>query len=135
MIPKRLQQIQRLEEAWWARWREDGFSLMCPRMRWHTQVRNVRRGDIVLVKYDQKLGKDKFRLARISEVVPDGHGRVRTVVADIRDKRKAVRERTEVCRAGLMQIRLPIQRLVVVLPYGEEWNQGLVHEEGTPNSS
>ena len=129
LVPRRLEQVQRLEKAWWARWQEDGFALLCPRKKWHTQQRNVKEGDIVLVKYDQKVGNDKFRLARIAQTLPDVHGKVRTVLVEMRNRRKASREKAEVCKAGLLQVRLPVQRLVVILPVEEEWNQGLVSVE------
>ena len=125
LVPKRLEQIRRLEEAWWARWAEDGFQLLCPRKKWHLQHRNLQAGDIVLIKYQQALGKDKFRLGKVEEAIPDIHGRVRTVLVSTRDKRKALRERKETCKAGLMELRLPVQRLVVLLPAGEAWSQGM----------
>ena len=70
--------------------------------------RNLEPGDIVLIKYNQALGKDKFRLGRVSEAAPDRRGKVRTVVVLTRDRRKALRERKEVCKAGLMEMKLPV---------------------------
>ena len=39
LINKRLEQIRKLEEAWWSRWSEDGFQLLCPRKKWHVDMR------------------------------------------------------------------------------------------------
>ena len=71
----------------------NGFQLLCPRKKWHTATRPLQINDIVLVKYQQSLGKDKYRLARVNEVYPDQHGKIRTVGVVTRDQRKAVRER------------------------------------------
>ena len=80
--------------------------------------------DIVLVKYQQQVSKDRFHLGRVLRTIPDQHQRVRTVIVGVRDRRKAVRERREVCRSGIVEMTLPIQRLVVILPSGETWGQG-----------
>ena len=78
-------------------------------------------GDIGLLRYDRKLGKDKYRLCKVSEVKPDIHGVVRTVVVSMRDRRKAVREARDICRAGLMELEVAVQRIVVILPREEAW--------------
>ena len=87
-------------------------------------TREVCVGDIVLIKYEQQLNKDRYRLGKVQQVLLDEHQRVRTVVGVTRDRRKAIRERREVCRAGLVEMTLPVQRLVVILPSGESWEQG-----------
>ena len=84
--------------------------------------------DIVLIKYQQQLGKDCFRLGRVSQTLPDKHQKVRTVVVATRDRRKGTRERREVCRAGLVEMTLPVQRVVVLLPAGESWQEGTTVE-------
>ena len=56
---------------------------------------------------------------------PDTHGNVRTVVVQVRDRRKAVREGSMRCKAGLTEMVVAVQRLVVILPREESWNQGL----------
>ena len=80
-------------------------------------------GDIVLVQYSQKFSKHKFRLARILELHPDACGRVRTVTAGLRDRHKAVGEAWDECKSGLSPMRLPVQRLVMVLPMAEQAHQ------------
>ena len=85
----------------------------------------------MLIKYEQSLGSDRYRLGRIGEVHPDMHGKVRTVTVMTRDRRKASREKAGVCRAGLTQIQLPVQRLVVILPAGEAWGEGLQPPESS----
>ena len=64
----------------------------------------------------------------MQQVHPDQHQNVRTVTVVTRDRRKAIRERREVCRAGLVEMILPVQRLVVILPAGESWKTGAPEE-------
>ena len=120
-----MQQIQQLEDAFWARWSQDGFPLMCPVKKWTQTERNLEVGDIALLKYDKQYGKDKFRLCRVARVFPDAHDRVRTVMVELRDRRKAAREGRGVNRAGLVEMEVAVQRLVVLLPSSEAWAGGL----------
>ena len=77
-------------------------------------------GAIILVKYENKFGKDRFRLGRVVDVRLDGDGLVRTAWVGLPALRRAVREPADVCRAGLTFKELPVQRLVLVLPAGEQ---------------
>ena len=77
-------------------------------------------GAIVLVKYENKFSKDRFRLARVFDVRKDSDGIVRTAWVGLRSLRRAVREPLDVCRAGLSFTELPVQRLVLILPPGDQ---------------
>ena len=59
-------------------------------------------------------------MGKIEETHPDIHGNVRTVTVLTRDRKKAVRERKDVCKAGLAMVELPVQRLVLILPPEEQ---------------
>ena len=52
------------------------------------------------------------------------------VTIEMRDRRKAARERRQVCKAGLISLQLPVQRLVVILPSQEAWGEGFL--QGKP---
>ena len=83
-------------------------------------MRNVKTGDVVLLKYDSKFSEARYRLARVTEVFPDHHGVVRTVEVAVRDKRGLHRESQDVCRTTLDKMRIGVQRLVVILPMEEQ---------------
>ena len=114
-------------------WRKHGgpggplmaFPCCVPEKKWMQEKRNLVVGDLVLIKFDRSLGKDRYKLAKIKQVHPDQHGRVRTVTVDTQDRKKAVREKASICRAGLMEVKLPVQRLVVLVPSEEAWGEGL----------
>ena len=73
-----------------------------------------------MVKYQQKFGKDRFRLGRVVEVRHDDDGLVRTAWVGMRNLRRAIREEADTCRAGLAMVELPVQRLVLILPPEEQ---------------
>ena len=107
-------------QAWWEQFFADVFPLLVPRrtmMREHTALS---LGDIVLLQYAVKHGKDRYRLARVLDLHPDAHGVVRTVSVGVRSNRRGAREPREVNRAGLELMVTPVQRLVLVLPAVEQ---------------
>ena len=73
-----------------------------------------------MVKYEQKFGKDRFRLGRVANVRRGEDGLVRTAWVGLRALRRAIREPADVCRAGLTMVELPVQRLVLLLPADEQ---------------
>ena len=77
---------------------------------------NTQLGDIVLVHYAAKYGRDTFRLARVVALHPDRHGIIRTVTVWLRNRRQASREAPEQCRRGVVPMQAPVQRLVTILP-------------------
>ena len=93
---------------------------------------NLELGDIVMLKYESKFGQARYRLGRVVLLHPDVDGVVRTVSLRLRDRRKARGEGPEVCRAGGVMLRAPVQRLVMILPASEqppEVLQGLLERQ------
>ena len=120
------QEIQKIVDTWWETWQRDAFPLFCPRKKWTTQNRNLAPGDIVLLKYDKALGKSKYRIAKVVKIHPDPHNNVRTVTIALRDRTKARKELPEIANAPQTEMIVGVQRLVVLLPVEEIWEQGLV---------
>ena len=121
------ERIARLVLIWWDRWEEQAFPLMCPRQKWTKEQRNLKEGDIVLLKYDKKLGKPDFRLAKVVRTMPDEDGVVRTVEIAMRSRRGRSREKPGVCLLPMEKATMAVQRLVVLLPVEECWARGLAH--------
>ena len=96
------------------------FLLLVPRTAWRLQQPELRPGSIVLVRYEVKFGKDRFQLGRVVDTRRDGDGLVRTAWVGLRSLRRAIREPSDVCRAGLTMMELPVQRLVLILPPEEQ---------------
>ena len=117
-VNRNLSAVEELSQKWWKEWIRVAFPLLAPRRRWQQQRRNLCEGDIVLLKYDKKLGPVKFRLARVLAVHPDLHGVVRTVTVGLKDQRR--KERWNRCGGNLVEMPVGVQRLVVVLPMEEQ---------------
>ena len=77
---------------------------------------NLEVGDIVLVRYVAKYGRDAFRLARVVKLHPDRHGSVRTVTVWLRNRARAPREGAEACGQGVVELKAPVQHLVLIHP-------------------
>ena len=116
---------EELCERWWTEWVKTAFPLLVPRGKWSTQHRNLCVGDVVLLKYDAKFSKDRYRLAKVTKVHPDKGGVVRTVTVGMRPRH--VREPSLPYKAKpLSEFAVGVQRLVVILPKEEqEMNEAL----------
>ena len=119
-VPVRWAKVWSFANLWWERWEGDSFQLMCPRKKWSQVERSLSVGDIVMVKSDSKLKKTKYRLAKVTKLLPDEEGNVRTVEIGVRRRGKA---------GGLDLALMAVQRLVVVLPGDEVWEAGVPVEE------
>ena len=104
---------------WWQQWLTQVLSHLVPYRRWKIEFRPLRIGDIVLVNYDRKLKKPEYKLAKILDVHPDGHGIVRTVTVGLR--RSNVREKSlPYVGKPLERMKIGVQRLAVVCPIEEQ---------------
>ena len=117
-ISTRMRVIEESFRAWWQVWFDVVFESLVPLKQWKTVHRNVRVGDIVLVKYESKLKDPVFRRGRVTAVEPDKHGLVRDVTVATQPKVKKEAAPTAKIKRPVEQ-RLPIQRLVVLLPVEE----------------
>ena len=94
-----------------------------PYHKWKTEQRNVKIGDLVLVKYASKVTKGDFRLARVEEVFPDPEGIVRTVTVIMRprdSREKVTKEPPYLLPKPPVELKLGVQRLVVLFPVEEQ---------------
>ena len=89
-LPQRIAEVESRVQAWWLRFSEDIFPLLVPRSSWRREQPPLAAGAIVLVKYEAKFGRDRFRLGRVLDVKVDGDGLVRTAWVGVRSLRRAV---------------------------------------------
>ena len=124
---------------WRKSWLSQVFADMVPRSKWKTAMRNVREGDVGHVHYDEKLGPQSWRIARVKHVKTGKDGLVRTITVCFRprhvsDKGKAYKSKTP------NEIEIGIQRFAVLLPVEEQSSQidaavGISDEPGPPPAS
>ena len=119
-LPQRIAEVEKRVDAWWTHFSQDVFPLLVPRSAWRQQQPELLPGSIVMVRYEAKFGKDRYRLGRVVETRKDTDGLVRTAWVGMRSLRRAVREPADVCRAGLQMVELPVQRLILILPPEEQ---------------
>ena len=112
---------EELCERWWTEWIKSAFPLLVPRRKWATQHRNLAVGDVVLLKFDSKISKCRFRLARVVKVHPDDSGVVRTVTICLRQRH--VKEQPLPYRTKKTEFAVTVQRLVVIIPIEEQVNE------------
>ena len=104
---------------WRRKWIAQVFPDLVPRSKWKQAVRNLRVGDIGLLKYDKSLGSDSWRLARVARVDPDEDGLVRTI--NVRFRPRHVRDQGKKYRAKQpLDMDIGVQRFAVMLPVEEQ---------------
>lgn len=75
-LRKRWRRVQYLANEFWTRWKKEYLLNLQPRQKWHKNRRNAKINDIVLLQ-DDLTSRNKWKMARITEVYPGSDGRVR----------------------------------------------------------
>ncbi len=75
--------VQQIVNSFWKRWVREVFPnlVMCP--KWHTERRNLQKGDIVLIQDDNAL-RGKWKKAVVDEATMSSDGKVRHVIVRYR---------------------------------------------------
>ena len=126
---RRLAHRLELERAWWDRWSVHCFDSLLPSQKWTTEVRSLKKGDVVLIKYSDKSKAGTYRLGIIEDFETDEDGLVRTYIVGYRLVRSDLPvEEMRLYFKGIKwkQIRVPVQRLVVILPVEEQEGPGFL---------
>ena len=142
------QNLARVEDAqakiiseWRRKWIAQVFPDLVPRSKWKQAERNLRVGDIGILKYEKSLGSDSWRLARIAKAAPDLDGLVRTITVQFRPRH--VRDRGKKYRTKQpLEMDIGVQRFAVMLPVEEQesWSSletvsGPAEEETVPQQA
>ena len=92
----------------------DYFHTLVIRQKWHTTVRNLQIGDIVLVQ-DSNVVRGKWKLAQVCEILPSSDKKVRDVVV----KYKQQSESKTYTGVKDTKVKRSVHRLVLLLPVEE----------------
>ena len=117
----RLTFLQELERAWWYQYKVQYFDSLVPTRKWSEKKRNMCVGDVVLIEYKSKSMPGTYRLGKVRETEIDHNGLVRTCVVTyklVRPINNNNRNTTD--DVVTKDIRVPIQRLVLILPIEEQ---------------
>ena len=112
---RRLEFIQKIVESFWKKWQRDFFPTMIVRQKWHTNRRNVRVGDVVLVQ-DTNAVRGTWKLAQVIKADPGGDG----VVRDVDLRYKIVKEDKGYDGVTDKVMSRSVHRLIVLLPKEEQ---------------
>ena len=116
---KKLRFRERCLREWWKSWYAGVFDQLFIRSRWKQSLRNVQVGDIVVMRNTGKLTPGDFRRGKVTQADPDHDGLVRTVIVQMYrpDSRRPV---AHYQGEGHVQVRLAVQRLVILVPVEEQ---------------
>ena len=115
---QRFSLTQNITNSFWRQWTRDFFPSLLVNQKWHTEKRNAKIGDIVIVQ-DSKQIRGNWRLARVSDVFPSEDGRVRKVELQYKNEKpgEAV---SKYAGSPYTKIERPVQRIVVIVLVDEE---------------
>ena len=110
--------VQNITSQFWRNWTKLYFPTLLQRPKWHFEERNMRIGDVCLLK-DSNAVRGEWRMCRVSQVFPDNQNRVRNVKVmlprsgqDSSTKYRADTARGEVDRH--------VSNLIVIVPMEEK---------------
>ena len=108
---RRWRQVQYLADLFWARWRKEYLPLLQVRQKWTTKKSPHKVGDLVLL-VDQLLPRNQWSTGRITQVIEDKQGNVRSAkitVAKIRRDKYSL-------QAKAVSVERPITKLILLKP-------------------
>ena len=113
-LKSRQEFIERITDNFWKKWMRDYFHTLVIRQKWHTTVRNLQIGDIVLVQ-DSNVVRGKWKLAQVCEILPSSDKKVRDVVV----KYKQQSDSKTYTGVKDTKVKRSVHRLVLLLPVEE----------------
>ena len=116
----RLQYVEECLAQWWDQYMCQNFTCLVPRQKWFYERRNMQVGDVVLIQYTGKCKPATYRLGVVIEVEVDDDGLVRTVSVEY-SLLSELTENDRLLYKGITKkrLRVPVQRLVLILPVEE----------------
>ena len=118
---KRFRFLQELVSQWWANWYQSVFPSLVPSYKWHQRHRNVRVGDVCLIRYRKEL-RATYRLGRVKEVKVGTDGLVRTVSLEYKLPNETKFRRVD----------RPIHGISVIVPIEEQGSLNPAAEDFVP---
>ena len=120
-LTKRLRFLEELKQQFWKKWFAQVFSHLVPCPKWRTEHRDVKTGDVVLLREDNVL-QDLYKLARGKQTLPGMDGRVRRVILEYKNVKAGV----PVEQMRFRETERSIHNLVVIVPV--DWTPEQIEE-------
>ena len=110
--------LRQVVDSFWRKWTRDFFPSLIVRPKWHVEKRNVRKGDVVIVK-DSNAMRGEWRLALVSEAYPSEDGYVRKVRLSYKNLSKE--DSTSNYKGkNYTYIERPVHNIIVLIPIDEQ---------------
>ena len=100
----RFEFIQTVVNTFWRRWIREVFPNMVTQPKWHTEQRDLKKGDVVLVQ-DLNPVRGRWKMALVEQPIVSADGRVR---------RAMISYKTE--EGTRSTVERPVQKLIVIAP-------------------
>ena len=100
----RLDFIEGIVKAFWKRWTREIFPNLVIEPKWHTERRDLKAGDVVLVE-DINPVRGQWKMALVEQPITSEDGRVRRVVISYKSTDH-----------GRISVERPVQKLIVIVP-------------------
>ena len=115
--------VQKITCQFWRNWTNIYFPTLLKRQKWHHEQRNMRIGDVCLLK-DSNSVRGEWRMCRVSQVFPDSQGRVRNIKVILprsgQDQSAAYKG-----DAARSEVSRHVSNLIVIVPAEEVEDSGL----------
>jgi len=76
---KRWRRVQYMANIFWNRWRQEVVHNLQIRKKWIFPKRNMKPGDIVILRDEDNVTRNNWKLARVENVIPSEGGSIRKV--------------------------------------------------------
>ena len=100
---RRWRRVQYLANLFWSRWKKEYLAVMQERHKWQHPQRSLVEGDVVIIR-EENARRNAWSLALVVRVEPDSQGLVRSAVVRTRET----------------TLRIPVNKLVLILPKEEQ---------------
>ena len=108
-VNKRVDFLNTLVKEWWRIWYESVLPSLVPSYKWLQRHRNVKVGDICLIKYANEL-KARYRLGKVHNVKTSADGLVRSVKLLYKNPGESIHR----------EVDRPIHGIAVIVPIEEQ---------------
>ena len=112
---KRWRRVQLLANNFWQQWKKEFVLLLQKRPKWQKSQRNVKIGDVVLLKEDD-FPRNRWKLGRVVEVIysiDDHVRRVKLIIGDSYLSKDGKRSK------DLQILERPVHKLVMIFEHNE----------------
>ena len=118
----RLSFVEELERAWWYQYKVQYITSLVPTQKWLKAERNMSIEDAVLLEYKNKSFPGSYLLGSVKHIETDPtNGLVRTCTVLYKLIKAASKTLRNIFKDVISkEVRLPVQRLVLILPIEEQ---------------